>query len=165
MNVVHRDIDFLAVLLGDAPRNADNGRIGRDILNDHRIGAYVGIVADCDVAEDFGPGPDDNGIAERGMALAGFLAGSAQGHPLKKGHVIADYRGLADDNARAMVDKKPFADGSAGMNLDSGQKTAQLRNAPGKKGNIYLPQIMRDAVKDNRMESDVKKDDLNRTFR
>lgn len=54
------------------------------------------------------------------MALPCFLSGSAQGHSLIQCDIIADNRGLSNDHAAAMVDKKSFADNCSGMYLNSG---------------------------------------------
>jgi hypothetical protein len=40
--------------------------------------------------------------------------------------VIADDRGLPDDDAHAVIDEEPTADRGAGVDLDAGQGAAQV---------------------------------------
>ena len=55
------------------------------------------------------------------MALAGVLAGAAQGDPVIDGAVVADLGGLTENDAHAVVDEQLVADLGAGMNLNAGQ--------------------------------------------
>ena len=45
---------------------------------------------------------------------------SAERNALIHFDVISDYSGFADDDSRAMVDEKSFADFRAGVNVDAG---------------------------------------------
>ena len=53
------------------------------------------------------------------MALAGVLAGAAQGHAVVDGAVVADLRRLAEDDAQAVVHEQALADLRAGVDLDA----------------------------------------------
>ena len=61
------------------------------------------------------------------MTLAVLLARAAESHALIQGHVIADDRGLADDDAHPVIDEQAAANLRAGMNFDAGQKSRDLR--------------------------------------
>ena len=60
------------------------------------------------------------------MALACVLAGAAERHALVERAVVTDLGGLADDDAAAVVNDKPFADLGAGVNLNAGEKFRAL---------------------------------------
>jgi hypothetical protein len=63
-----------------------------------------------------------------------------------------------------VVDEEAASDGGAGMDLDAGQEARQLRNEPGGKprGRI-LPQLVRQAVRPDGMQSGVGEKILKRT--
>ena len=62
------------------------------------------------------------------MSFAPLESGTPQRYALIQQNVIAQLGGLADDNAHAMVDEKPVADGGSRMDLNAGQKTRELGN-------------------------------------
>src|SRR5579863_2490807 len=111
----------------DAARDTDDGGVVGDGMDDDRAGADLDVVADVDVAEDFGAGTDDDAIAEGGVALSLLAAGAAEGDALVEEDVVTDFGGFADDYPGAVVDEKPAADGGSGMDLDAGEKAADLR--------------------------------------
>ena len=53
------------------------------------------------------------------MALAGVLAGTAQGDAVVDRAVVTDLRRLTKDDAHAVVDKQLAADLRAGVDLDA----------------------------------------------
>ena len=55
------------------------------------------------------------------MAFALLRAQSAQGNTVIEKDVVADFRGLADDHAHAVVDEKLPADDRGGVDFDSRQ--------------------------------------------
>ena len=63
------------------------------------------------------------------MPLASLFAGAAQRDALVEGHVVADLGGFADDHAHAVIDEEAPADLGAGMDLDSGDPSRDLRQA------------------------------------
>ena len=112
----------------DAAGDADHRRVVRDMVDHHRSGADLDVIADADVAEHLGAGADHHAVAEGGMALAALAAGAAQRHALVEQHVVADLGGFADHHAGAVVDEEAAADGGAGVDLDLGEEAADLRN-------------------------------------
>ena len=88
--------------------------------------------------EYFCPAADKDVVAEGRMAfMALFVAGAAEGDSLVKGDVFTDDRRLADNDAGAVVDKKPFAYLCRGMDLyprppahDQRDKARQHGDAP-----------------------------------
>ena len=65
------------------------------------------------------------------MALAGFLAGAAQGDALVNEHVIAYFAGFADDDSHAVVDEEATADLCPGVDFDTGEGSRKLADDAG----------------------------------
>src|SRR5579871_3573715 len=95
----------------DAARHADHGRVIGHGMDYHRAGPNAHVIADADIAQYFRSRAHNHMIAERGVALAGFIAGAAEGHTLVEEHVIADLGRFSDDYAHAVIDEKAAADG------------------------------------------------------
>src|SRR5690606_16293223 len=72
-----------------------------------------------------------------------------------QGDVIADLGSLANHYAHAMVDKETPADGRARMDLDAGQPATERRNKARQHLPVALPQPMRQAVKQYRVQARV----------
>ena len=94
------------------------------------------------------------------MALAGVLAGAAQGHAVVDGAVVADLAGLTEHDAHAVVDEQAPADGSTGVDLDAGAAASVLADPPGQKEPLVLVQPVRNAVIDQNMKTGVQQNDL-----
>ena len=92
------------------------------------------MMADQDVAQHLGSGPDNDVVAQGRMALALLITGAAERHALVEQHIVADLGGFPDDHAGAVVDEEPPPDGCARMDLDARKKAAELRNNPGYQG-------------------------------
>lgn len=60
------------------------------------------------------------------MALAGILAGAAQGNAVVDGAVITDFCRFAEHDAHTVVNEQPVADLGTGVDLDAGQVAGQL---------------------------------------
>ena len=92
-------------------------------------------------------------ILDGRMPLAALLPRPTQRHSLVHGDVVADRRGLADDDAHAVVDEDALADPGSRMNLDPGDRPAQLGQQTGGKEETLAPQPVRDAVERDGMQS------------
>jgi hypothetical protein len=77
------------------------------------------------------------------MALAFFLAGAAQGHPLIQRDIIANHCGFTDDHTHPMVNKEASSNNGSGMNLDTGEKPGDLRQNPGGQRHPMNPEPVR----------------------
>ncbi len=53
----------------------------------------------------FGARADQHAVADFRMAVAVFLAGTAERHTMQHRHIVIDHRGLADHDARGVVDE------------------------------------------------------------
>src|SRR4051794_17731722 len=54
----------------DARRDAGNGRVRRDVAQHDTAGAYLGPLADLDVAQDLGAGTDEHTAPDLRVAVA-----------------------------------------------------------------------------------------------
>ena len=106
--------------------NAHRGRVCGDIAENHGSCGDFGIVADREIAEKLRTRADHYVISERRMAFSGFLPCAAESHSLVYRAVVADYRGLADHDSRAVVDEKSSADRGTRMDLDPRKGTRRL---------------------------------------
>src|SRR5207248_2243966 len=122
------------------------------------------VVADLDIAQHFGSGPYDDVVAQRGMAFAALIAGAAEGDSLVEQDVVADFGGFADDDAGAVIDEEAPAYGGAGVNLDSGEESADLGDDAGNERHAPDIELMREAVSQNGMEPRVTEKDLEHAF-
>ena len=99
------------------------------------------------------------------MALAGVLAGAAEGDAVVDGAVVADLGGLADDDAHAVVDEQALADLRAGVYLDAGHMPRKLRKRTREEKVLVLIEPVCLAVVKQSMEALIEEDDLERGAR
>lgn len=126
-------VDGLVVDAHHLGRHAHGGAVGGQVLEHHAACADAGVVADVDWAEDLGARADEDIVAQGGMALAGVLAGAAEGHAVVDGAVVADLCRLTKDDAHAVVDEQALADLCAGVDLDAGLMPAPLADPAARK--------------------------------
>ena len=132
--------DAASIALDDAPRHAHHGAVGRDVLDDNGVAADLHVVTDGDVSQYLGAASNGYVVAQRGVALACLIAGAAQGDALVERAVIANDRGLANNDAHGMVDEEVLADMCGGVNLDAGHMPGYLRHDAGKAFATMVPQ-------------------------
>ena len=89
--------DPLAIPKGDLSGHANHHRVWRDLLDHHRAGADSAIIPHLERAEYLGPGADHDIVPDRRMPLLFLKARTAQRDALIDGDVLADLRGLADN--------------------------------------------------------------------
>ena len=118
--------DAASVAFDDASRHAYHGAVGRDVFDHHGVAADSDVVADGDVSQHLGAAANGYVVAQRRVALACLIAGAAQGDALVERAVIANDRGLANDDAHGMVDEEVLADVCGGVNLDAGHMPGYL---------------------------------------
>src|SRR6266498_351558 len=112
----------------------------RYIFNDDGAAANLGALTDRDRSEHHRADADSHIVLERWMALASLLAGAAERHALVQRDPIADLARLADHHTHAVVDEETPADRRAGMDLDTGEESANLRDQPWYEWNMARPQ-------------------------
>src|SRR5690554_69437 len=93
-----------------ARRIADHRRVRLNRMQHNAAGADLRAFAYLDVAKDLRPGADHHATADLRVAVAAFLAGTAQGHALENRNVVAHHGGLANDDTGAVVQHDAAAD-------------------------------------------------------
>ena len=69
-------------------------------------------------------------------------------HALIQAHVIADARGLADDDSGTVIDGESFSDRRTGMKIDTGPLMRPLGDEPRDDRHTAVPEWLRDPVTD-----------------
>ena len=117
-------------------------------------------VADIDGSEYLGAGANDHVATKRRMTLALLPAGAAQGYAMVEGAVVADDRGLTDDNAHAVIDEETPTNVGTGMDLDTGEQACDVRQHPRRPLVTPQPQPVRETMRDHRVQTRVGGHDL-----
>ena len=125
------------LLLDAPPRYADNSTIIRNILQHHRVGADIHVVADGDPAEHLCSRTYDDIIAERRVALPGLLPRASKRHSLIQCDIRAEDGCFTNDDAHAVIDKESAPDVSCRMNLNTGYETRKRHNDMGQHRNVH----------------------------
>src|SRR5882724_2113376 len=94
------------------------------------------------------------------MPLALFIAGAAQGDALVEQHVVADFRGGANDHAHAVIDEESAPDGGAGVDFDACQKAGNLRQKARQNRDAGLIEAVRKPVKKYSVEAGITEENL-----
>ena len=102
----------------------------------------------------------ERGTMPRPMALAGILAGAAQGNAVVDGAVITDFCRFAEHDAHTVVNEQPVADLGTGVDLDAGQVAGQLADEARQEETLVTVQKMCNFVRYQHMETGVQNDDL-----
>jgi hypothetical protein len=90
------------------------------------------------------------------MPLGALLElGAAERDALVDGAVVADLRRLADDDTHAVVDEDTPADLRAGVDLDAGEETRQMRGDAAEPRKAGEPASTRPAVHEDRMQARI----------
>src|ERR1035437_5853286 len=103
----------------------DSGTIW-DIPEHYGAGPHSGVISHSNVAQNLSARTDDHSIANRGMSLELFLAGTAERSALIQRDVIADDRSFSDDDTHAMINEQTTPNLRSRMNLDPGQPPCHL---------------------------------------
>src|SRR6185503_19972687 len=71
-------------------------------------------------------------------------------------HVVADLRRLADHHTHAVIDESAPADLRPRMGLDPGEEPAKVADEARQRGELALPQPMRQPVDENRVKTRIR---------
>src|ERR1700743_507183 len=145
--------------------DADDRRIIRYRVYYHRARANLDVVTDHDTAQNFRAGSDHHVVADRRMAFPLLVAGPAECNTLVDQNVVANFRSLADNNARTVIDEKTPPDLRSRVDFNAGQKTRNLRDEPRNDRDVRLVQPMRETVQQNGVEAGVTEEDFNGALR
>ena len=87
------------------------------------------------------------------MAVAFLVAGAAERHAMQHRAIVADHRGLADDDAGGMIEHDAPADHRGRMDIDLQEARGQALQIKREVLAAGLPQRMRDAIGLKRMKA------------
>jgi hypothetical protein len=87
-------------------------------------------------------------------------ARAAEGDALVEVAIIADHGRFADHDAHAVVDEEPLADHGAGVDLDAGERAAEVGDQAGEERHTAPVERVREPVDLPRMEAGVGEDHL-----
>jgi hypothetical protein len=142
------------------PWDTNGSAVGGHMAQHNGSGTHTGIIANVDVAKNFGSSPNDNVASDGGMPLACFFPGAAQGDALINQGVVSHKCRFSNDNPHAVVDKDSFAEGCTGVNLYASKKPGQVRDKPGQEGNAMAMQPMGKPMTGDRMETGITEQDF-----
>src|SRR5207302_11251129 len=140
--------------------NAHHRAIVRYVAQYHGSRANPAVLADGDIAEQFGARTYRHVVANRRMTFTFLLASPAERYSLIDGDIGADNGGLADHNPHAVINKKPMSNECAGMDFDSGKEPHHLRVQSGKESHVVSPQPMGETVAPQSVQPRVAEEDL-----
>src|SRR4051812_14591558 len=100
----------------------------RHILEHDGTAPDTRALSDGHCSEDFGADADHDTVFDCRMAFATFFAGTTKRDALIHRDVIANHSRLADHDAHAMVDEDAASNFGAGMDLDPGHESTEMRN-------------------------------------
>ena len=86
-------------------------------------------LANFDSADQFRARADDDIVTQGGVAFGAVGACAAERYALIEHDVGADFGGLADHYAHAVVDKETRANLGAGVNLDAGNEADEMHDS------------------------------------
>jgi hypothetical protein len=113
---------------GQASWYADDGRPGRNVLDDNRTGSDPGVIAHRNRSQDSRASADNHVIAYGWVALGSFHARATQDSSLVQEHIVPDLCGLANHHAHAAVNERASAEHGPGMDLYAGEPTVDVRD-------------------------------------
>ena len=87
------------------------------------------------------------------MAFSLLCSDTAQRHALVDRAVIPHHRGLADDDAAAVVNEDPMSQDRARMDLNQSEKSGDLGDQTAEEPHIVGPEPVSDPVPDQGMDS------------
>ena len=89
----------------DLCRDTGHRHMRRHVIENDTTRADSGVLPDFHIAEDFGPGANEDPMADLRMPDAFCLPGSPKGHLVQDGNVILDHGGFTKENAGGVVKK------------------------------------------------------------
>ena len=141
-------------------RDAYGGAVRIDGVEQHGVGGDLAVIPHPYRAQHLGTAPHHDITPQRGVTLAGILAGAAQRDTLIQRAAVAYLGGFADDDAGAVIDKDAVSQRGAGVDLDAGEKAGELADEPCKEKAAVPVQPVRRPVPEQRMYPGVNQQDL-----
>ena len=136
------------------------------IVDDHGVRANSAIGTNLHRAQHLRTGTNGHAVTNGRVTLHLLQGTTAQGHAVVQHHVVTNLSGLTNHNAHAMIDKEAAANGRAGVNLHTGQKTRKLRKGTSQRLRlILLPELMGQTVNPNGVHTRIVQRNLDSAAR
>ena len=110
-------------------------------------------MADLDIAEDLRPRADQHAVADFGMAVAGLLAGAAEGDALQDRHVVLDHAVSPTTRPVAWSRNTPLPIRARGIDVDAERRRGAALQVEREIAPARLQQRMRQPVGLQRMKT------------
>jgi len=148
----------------DTAGNTNDSRVGGNGMNDNRSCANLAMFTDRNVAQHLGSRANDNVIPDGGVALALSLASAAECHALVEQHIIGDLGCLSNHDAHAVIDEKAASNPRPRVDLDAGERPANLRDDAWDQRHAGLVKTMGEPMKQDRVKARVAEYDFEDAF-
>ena len=149
----------------DVRGDAGDRVVRRYVVEHYAARADLCPFADADVAQNLCSRAYHHRLADFRMAVARLLAGAAEGHFVQERNVVLDDGGLADDEARGVVEQNALADFRGRMNIDREHFRHTVLQEVGKRFAAILPQPVRETVGLERLVALEEKHDFEIIYR
>jgi hypothetical protein len=97
------------------------------------------------------------------VSLPSLLSCPAEGDALIHGHIVADFRRLADDDPGSVINEDTLADFRSWVNFNVGQEAVDVRNQAGQNRHTQFPKPVGNSVEPNSVDAGVTKDNFQPT--
>ena len=134
-------------------------------MHHNRPRAHLHAVPNRDVAKHLRAAADHDVIPDRRVPFAAIFASPAQRDSLINQNIITDLRRLTNDHAHTMVNEKAPSDLGPRMNLNTRQKSGNLRNESRDQIKAFAVEPMRQPVQQNRVKARITKNDFQHALR
>jgi hypothetical protein len=94
-------------------------------------------------------------ILDIGMAFAVLFAGTAKRYTLVQCNIVADHRGLTNDDTHAVVDEYPMPKCGSGMYLDAGKKAGDLAHESRETASTMAPKPVLTTMRTDRLHAGI----------
>lgn len=141
-------------------RYADRCRSRWYVAEHDRASTNLGAIPNVHIAQYLRADADDDVIANRRVAFATMLAGTAERDTLVHRDVLANDGRFTNHHAHAVIDEEPGPERRSRMDLDPGQETRRVGDQSGQESLVATMEGMGHSMKLDRVKTRVGEDDF-----
>mmetsp|Transcript_17 Transcript_17/g.32 ORF Transcript_17/g.32 Transcript_17/m.32 type:complete len:206 (-) Transcript_17:350-967(-) len=145
-------------------RHTCDGRTWRHFLKHNRTSSHAAAMPYFDVTQHLGSCPDQDAIANLGMAVLFLFAGPTKRHRMQHRNVVTHHSSLANHNGMCVVDHNAFANLGGWVNVDAKDLTGAHLDEVGQVRTPLAPQPIADAIGLHRLITFKIEDRLQQTM-